>query len=437
MTKKPFVVQHNLDSLSPEQRKAYLDSISEYVGLSPEQNWFDLIWIHDEENGFKKLVPYAKRGTTDVLREKHQISVLDMVDLSREGYVAFKAIGKNANGRQEVAIGSHSIEGLKGPKLASAVMTAETRAGRRLTLKFVGLGILDASEVDQETAPQNKAGEAALVGPAPITIPAPQTFSIVHELFHEDPPFSIAPGRQVHALSEPPRCLDCKKLLSEHILINSVLTCPLDNTSPLVTPSAAPQEAPGAQEAIPTAEHKRRGPRGPRGAKKTVSLAIEGDVQGVAAQNQGLDPVLPVPTQVKPAVPVQVFAAAAAAPAISPVNPATEAPSIPPPQVDQLTAATPPADFPGKPTKEQELEYRNQLRTYSTDTLIKGGMVPSQNIGGVTVKLRLFCEKMSGKPTQQMTVDDWTEFFEFMSSFVARNGEKGLVKYVNDCLGAK
>jgi hypothetical protein len=104
--------------------------------------------------------------------------------------------------------------------------------------------------------------------------------------------------------------------------------------------------------------------------------------------------------------------------------------------VTQLTAAAPP-EFPGKPSKEQEVAYRNKLREYSTGVLSQGGMVPSENIGGPSAKLRIFCERMTGKPTQQMTVEDWDEFIAWVDEFTQRNGPKGLVKYINDSIGAK
>jgi hypothetical protein len=94
-------------------------------------------------------------------------------------------------------------------------------------------------------------------------------------------------------------------------------------------------------------------------------------------------------------------------------------------------------DFPGKPTKEQEEGYRIFLREYANSVLPAAGMVPSEQIGGASAKLRLFAERQSGKPTARMTVDDWEEFKAFFPDFLSRNSAKNLVSYINDSIGAK
>src|SRR5690606_13039724 len=59
-----------------------------------------------------------------------------------------RVYGRDKTGREDVATGAVSIAGLKGDALANAVMKAETKAKRRLTLSLAGLGWLDESEVD-------------------------------------------------------------------------------------------------------------------------------------------------------------------------------------------------------------------------------------------------------------------------------------------------
>jgi hypothetical protein len=51
-------------------------------------------------------------------------------------------------GRQDESIGAVSIDGLKGELRANALMRAETKAKRRVTLSICGLAFLDESEVD-------------------------------------------------------------------------------------------------------------------------------------------------------------------------------------------------------------------------------------------------------------------------------------------------
>jgi hypothetical protein len=135
-----------------------------------------------DDRGTNKLVAYARKGTTDILRGIHGIDVTSLVKDDGPGYVAFTATGKNQEGRQEIAMGAHSVQGLLGERHAYAVMTAQTRALRRLTLQFVGGGLLDSSEVSDQIN-NNAASKAQLA--SPVVIPPPQV------------PVTSAPGRDI------------------------------------------------------------------------------------------------------------------------------------------------------------------------------------------------------------------------------------------------
>src|SRR6516164_1902840 len=177
-------VIHNLDMVTQAERDAYKREVSIFVRLNPDEDWFDYLWIPDEITGMKKLVLYARRGTTDKLRAVHNISVDDVTMLHLDGQkVVFKALGHNENGRKEAAIGAHSLEGLKDERLAAAIATAETRAGRRLTLKFVGLGILDASEVNMDFHLDNTktAGITLAANPLPPVFAPPPVPAITQK----------------------------------------------------------------------------------------------------------------------------------------------------------------------------------------------------------------------------------------------------------------
>src|SRR5258705_13564344 len=88
------------------------------------------------------------------------------------GLVTFIATGSVPSGRQEMAVGSSYIEGLRGDKKAHGVMTASTRAVRRLTLQFVTGGVLDETEVQAQSDLQ---GPSAAVGAqfscSPMVVP--------------------------------------------------------------------------------------------------------------------------------------------------------------------------------------------------------------------------------------------------------------------------
>src|SRR5208282_2355843 len=162
-------IVHNLDGLSKQEIDQYLRDISEYLGIDPDLNAFDTIWMNSDD-GMKRLQVYARRGTTDMLRDKWSVSVTAMDKVDMAGTATFRAVGAKLTGRQEIAIGSAFTDGLSGQKLADAIMTAETRAGRRLTLKFTGLGILDVSEVP--AASIGAAAGAELAG-SPVVMPPP------------------------------------------------------------------------------------------------------------------------------------------------------------------------------------------------------------------------------------------------------------------------
>ncbi len=64
------------------------------------------------------------------------------------GLYVVVARATTADGREDEAIGAVSVRGLSGDALANAIMKAETKAKRRVTLSIVGLGWTDESEVD-------------------------------------------------------------------------------------------------------------------------------------------------------------------------------------------------------------------------------------------------------------------------------------------------
>jgi hypothetical protein len=145
-----FKIIYDLERLSEEERYRYAREASIYFGLDPDLNGLDFIWMNSGD-GFRKLVLYARRGVADILREKLGITVDSLNQTVVQGSLVTTAIGHNKNNRQEIAVGSCFIDGLKGKALDDAIMTSQTRALRRLTLQFVGGGILDESEVHSAT----------------------------------------------------------------------------------------------------------------------------------------------------------------------------------------------------------------------------------------------------------------------------------------------
>jgi hypothetical protein len=166
----------NLSEMSNEQREQHRIAVCVALGLDPDPRLGNLnyAWM-PAENGMKNLVLYARRGAVEQLREINGVDIKSLDQYDSPGYVSFKATAVNKKGRQEIAYGSHETDGLKGKKLADAVMTASTRALRRVTLQFAGYGILDETEINtQPTAVITPESSLAQLAGSPVVMPPPQ-----------------------------------------------------------------------------------------------------------------------------------------------------------------------------------------------------------------------------------------------------------------------
>jgi hypothetical protein len=85
------------------------------------------------------------------------------------------ANAQDAKGRVDESTGAVPVEGVKGESLANAMMKAETKAKRRVTLSICGLGLLDESEVgsvvDHSQTMNQEQRNAAASSPNPADIP--------------------------------------------------------------------------------------------------------------------------------------------------------------------------------------------------------------------------------------------------------------------------
>ena len=135
------VVGGDLSKLTPTERLAYYRDVCESVGLNPLTRPFDYLTL----NG--RMVLYAKRDATDQLRSIHKVSVHKMEKERFDDLFVVTAYARDKEGREDSSTGAVSIAGLKGEALANAIMKAETKAKRRVTLSLCGLGLLDETEV--------------------------------------------------------------------------------------------------------------------------------------------------------------------------------------------------------------------------------------------------------------------------------------------------
>jgi len=136
------VMQGDLSKLTPDQRLKYYNSVCESAGLNPLTNPFAYIQL----NG--KLTLYAKKDCTEQLRKINGVSIEGLDDKIIDDLYIVKARARDKNGRLDESTGAVVIGGLKGEQRANAIMKAETKAKRRVTLSICGMGWTDESEIE-------------------------------------------------------------------------------------------------------------------------------------------------------------------------------------------------------------------------------------------------------------------------------------------------
>ena len=137
-----ILVSGNLEKLTAAQRLDYYAATCKSLGLNPLTKPFAYIRL----NG--KITLYALKETTDQLRKIHGISIkITGKEMIEESYVV-TAVASDANGRTDESTGAVPLTGLRGDAHANALMKAETKAKRRVTLSLAGLGMLDETETD-------------------------------------------------------------------------------------------------------------------------------------------------------------------------------------------------------------------------------------------------------------------------------------------------
>lgn len=186
--KEVVLMDGDLSHMTPDQRLAYIYKICEDIGVNPMTRPFEYLTL----NG--KLALYARKDCTDQLRANRKIStkIVERIEDKESGTYSVVVEATGPDGRSDqatgsVAFGNPKIEvstddrgrekkkrvlhpdgepvmvTLKGEDRANAIMKAETKAKRRATLSYCGLGFLDESEI--ETIPKKNVQSNALIRP--------------------------------------------------------------------------------------------------------------------------------------------------------------------------------------------------------------------------------------------------------------------------------
>lgn len=364
-----FVPMYGLESLNEQQKQDYYNAACDFLGLPPEMGVLSYHWM-DQHDGPKKLILYAKRGATDIIRNNLGISVIGLKKEVGNGEVTWVATGQNKEGRTEMSSGTKSTEGLRGKALEDAVAWAQTKALRRMTLQFVGAGILDETEVEG-SAP------AASIPSQPVAQPVPQPITKPNPQAGE-----VAPVVQAEAFKrrrhEPPT-FDKPFVLS-----------------PAVSPNA---DIPESQQS-PTFDVK------------------EFDKNVREATQKGLDMAVKF---VEEHASVHVAGEAALAKLQQLYAERDRVDSAVPSQVDSVV----------KPIGKAMQAYKDRLYTYTNEVLPKAGMVPDEN-GGIAMKLRAFGAKKYGvEELRDLSIDQWEDFFKYLDDTVKEKGAAALVKIID------
>jgi hypothetical protein len=147
-----IVIGGDLSTLNAAQRAEYYAAVCRSLGLNPLTKPFEYLNL----NG--KLRLYALRDCADQLRRLHGISIYIANRERMSDIYVVTARAKDRQGREDESTGAVTVGNLKGDALANALMKAETKAKRRVTLSIAGLGWLDETEL--ETIPQSPAAIA-------------------------------------------------------------------------------------------------------------------------------------------------------------------------------------------------------------------------------------------------------------------------------------
>lgn len=137
----------DLAKLTQSERVTYFNRVCESLSLNPLTKPFEFLSL----NG--KTILYARRDCADQLRKRDRVSIEVKARELVEGVYIVTASASTPDGRKDESVGAVPIEGLKGEARANAMMKAETKAKRRVTLSICGLGMLDETEVDSINGP--------------------------------------------------------------------------------------------------------------------------------------------------------------------------------------------------------------------------------------------------------------------------------------------
>jgi hypothetical protein len=398
MPKSKFVPITELGKMTDDQLREYYQQACQYFNIPPEMNLLEFLWLDSGDSGRKRVL-YAKKGATDLLRENLGISITKMTKEFGDGFVMFTVEGQNHKGRTDIAVGVASTKNLIGKALENSLMTAQTRATRRLTLQFAGGGLLDESEIVSGSTTDLSHSSANLSQLAALPTVQP----------------SSEKGKDITQVTEEfaQAMLDNLKASSKTPPPNRENT--VENAARIETVEEPKKRKPGA------------------GRKKVVVLDSpepQTVVEVVA------EPVKPAPL---PSIeqPTDVFME------VEYVDPDKS-------RCSECNCSfgvhlntcshTPPVVKKDLPTPEQVKDLRVKLFSHYIESVLvkQGGLVPIENIGGAYAQLGIVVSRMFDvKGFGEMSFKEWNDFFEFLDTHIEDEGAVGLVQRITKLVEVK
>ena len=119
---KKFIPMYDLSALTEQQKQDYVVALCEHLEIPPELNLVRLIW-DDDGSTSRKQVAYVLKGGTDIIRANRKITTKSLTNVMLGGAVTFTCTGEDMNNRQEIAVGSKSIDGLHATRARIALAT--------------------------------------------------------------------------------------------------------------------------------------------------------------------------------------------------------------------------------------------------------------------------------------------------------------------------
>lgn len=401
-----FIPLYDLESLNEQQRQEYVRAVCSHMGVPPELNLVMLTYLDEDGDGPRRLVAYAKRGATEIIRNNRGINIINLAHQPVNGSIVFTATAKDSTGRQEMSTGSKWIKDLTGKELDDAIMTAQTRACRRVTLQFVGAGVLDESEVNPNRPVQTKetAFTSMAVAPQPTVQPSSEPGKDVTKAAEDTIAQTITETKDYgpQFLGQPEQIKEAWKQVEANQAKRQEVIEQLNAQS-------APTEEP---------KQKRKYTR----KSRTVDLGPSEPPIQVKPENTSQTMTTPNPAQPTPVV------------VMAPQTPATA--YQPTPQIVTVPATPAPAPS-GKPrlSPEQIKPFRQRQFKFVNE-LEENGFLPKEGMGNQD-KMRAFAGIMFPEVTNfnELTIDQWEKYLTTIENKLKAVGAKETIKYIEDAIG--